>query len=269
MTDSNWGTDGTMWRTIPPPFVPTEEDVELVRKACPSELIESSAAPRILLLGVTPMLADAAWLASSELHAVDYDQVMIATLWRPRERYHCHCARWQEMPFPDGFFDLVIGDCSFNALPAIADYAEVLREVARVCRPSAPLICRFFMQSEPRLSLGEVAREAAGRFGDYSLAERRLLIPMAASEDDGSIHSTDIRDRIREQFGDVEAFLAVLGQEGEDKVRALRTFEFDQWLNYPTRARIRAEFERYFSDIRFAFPDYAAGPFCPIVSCYA
>jgi len=266
-TDSNWGTDGAIWRAISPPLVPSVEDVELVRKACPPELIKPSAAPRILLLGVTPMLAGAAWPALSELHAVDYDEVMIDTLWQPREHAYCHCARWQEMPFPDGFFDLVIGDCSFNALPATADYAEVLREIARVSRPSAPLICRFFMQSQPRLSLGELAREAAGRFGEYSSAARRLLIPIAASEDDGTIHWTDIPHRICEQFGDVAAFLAVLGQEGEDKARALRTYELDQWLNYPSPERIREIFGQYYSEIGFNYPDYDCGQFCPIVRC--
>lgn len=255
-----------MWRTISPPFVPTAHDIQLVQRACPPELLKESAAPRILVLGVTPALISARWPASSEVHAVDYDQVMIDALWEPKPGAHCHCAWWQDMPFADDEFDLVIGDCSFNALPGIDAYDEVLREILRVSRPSAPLVCRFFMQQEPRLTLAELTRESSGKFAGYGSSARRLLIPIAASEEDGRLHSSDIPGRIREQVGDIDEFLEGLGQSPEEQVRAKRTFEFDQRLNYPDRQTIGRVFGQYFKEIEFAFPDYDCGAFCPIVS---
>ena len=233
MTDSNWGTDHEMWRTIPLPYVPSDEDVALLRQLCPPELLGDSAAPRILVLGVTPPLIGAGWPAASEVHAVDFDHGAIDTLWQPGERRRVHCARWQEIPFPDAHFDLVIGDCSFNALPGIEQYDEVIAEVDRVRKPSAPLITRFFMQSEPRLTLDYLMREASGLFAGYRPYALLMLVPIAASEANGVLHATDTAGRIVEQCGDVEAFLSALGLDEEGKWRARRTFEFDQFLNFP------------------------------------
>lgn len=267
MSDSNWGTDAPMWRSIPPPFMPSDADVALLQAACPPELMHEGAAPRILVLGVTPALVEARWPARAELHAVDFDQGMIEVLWRPREGRHCHCAYWQDMPFDDGFFDLVVGDCSFNALPDTAEYDAVLREIARVSRPGAPLVARFFMQAEPRLTLADLPRAANAEFAHFGPAAKRLLIPIAASGEDGSNHAIEIPAKIERAWGPVEEFLAELGLAGEDKERALRTFTFDQRLNYPARKTIAAIFGRWYAAVGFAFPDYDCGGFCPTVSC--
>jgi SAM-dependent methyltransferase len=254
-----------MWKTIPAPFAPSAQDVELIRRNCPIDLMADEAAPRILILGVTPALINARWPASSEIHAVDYDPVMIEALWQEREGASCHCARWQDLPFADNFFDLIVGDCSFNALPAIPEYEGVLKEIARVGKPSCTMISRFFMQSKPRLSLSILISEATGRFAGFGASARRLLIPIAASGLDGSLSSKDIRGRIVDECGDVDEFLAALQQEGEDKERALRTFAFDQRLNYPNKQQVEDTFGRYFDVITFSFPEYDCGQFCPTI----
>jgi ubiquinone/menaquinone biosynthesis C-methylase UbiE len=229
-------------------------------------LSNPAASPRVLILGVTPALIGAPWPAEAEVHAVDYDQVMIDTHWTPREGAHCYCLRWEELPFPVAHFDLVVGDCSFNALPGLDHYDHVLKEITRVMKPSARLVARFFMQSDPRLTLGYVANHVEDRFASYSAAAMRLLIPLAASADDGALHSLRIEERIREEWGDVDEFLSALRQSGDDMERAKRTFAFDQRLNYPDRHDIVRIFGAYFGEISFAFPDYECGEFCPTVS---
>jgi ubiquinone/menaquinone biosynthesis C-methylase UbiE len=267
MTASKWGTLTELWRNIPPPFRPIDEDLGLYRMACPPQLLAPQSNARILVLGVTPALIQAEWPADCEMHAVDYDEAMIEAQQASGCTVNYHCERWQEMPFPDDHFDLVIGDCSLNALPAIPEYFDVLREVRRVMRDGAPLVCRFFMQASPRLTLTRVAAEADGEFSTFSDAAKRLLIPIAASDEDGSHYARNIANRIREQFGDVDDFLEVLGQTPEGTERAKATFAMDQRLNYPDRDRIETELGQFFSSVKFAFPQYDAGGFCPIVSC--
>jgi hypothetical protein len=159
--------DEEIWQTIAPPYIPSAHDVELIQRACPSAIMAQDGAPRILVLGVTPALVAAPWPERSEIHAVDYDQVMIDLHWRQAEGRHCHCARWQALPFPDRHFDLVIGDGSFNSLPSLDAYAQVLDEIARVRRPSAPLIARFFMQAQPRARLADRPGQASAAFAGW------------------------------------------------------------------------------------------------------
>jgi len=268
MSDSKWGADAPMWRIIPPPLVPTDEDVELVQRACPPELLASLASPKILVLGVTPALVGAPWPEASEIHAVDYDQAMIEVLWAEHEHAFCHCARWQDMPFEDDTFDLVVGDCSFNALPGISDYDSVLREIARVSRPQAPLVARFFMQQQPRLELAALPGLVEREFAHFAPPARRLIIAIAGAQSDGSTHLLEIPPRIEREWGPVDEFLAAVGQHGDDFARIKRTLALDQRLNYPTREEIVARFEPYYPDIRFTFPDYDCGRFCPTVGFY-
>jgi SAM-dependent methyltransferase len=202
------------------------------------------------------------------VHAVDYDQAMIDLLWRPGDGRHCHRARWQEMPFPDGFFDLVVGDCSFNALPRPDDYADVLREIGRVRSPAAALIVRAFVQSEPRLTLAGLARDGGVAVVGFRTAEVRLLVAIAAAKADGTLHFTDIPGRIREEWGNVEDYLAALSHSPADIERTRSVLALDQRLNYPTEREVAERFAPWFARIEFAYPDYAVGRNCPNIRCY-
>jgi SAM-dependent methyltransferase len=262
MSKSEWGMDEGLWQTVSAPYSPSSEDWALVREACPPELMREDAAPRILVLGVTPALIHAPWPKRSEIHAVDYDQVMIDTFWHDRRGAQCHCAYWQEMPFPDDHFDLVVGDCSFCALHSLGEYDQVIREVVRVMKPDVPLVARFFTQSEPHLTMPELLDD---RYSSFRPAARRLLALIAAGNDDGSACHRDTPLRIREQWGNIDDYLVALGQSPAEIERAKTTYEQDMRLNYPTERQVRDKFAPYFSDIRFAYPAYDAGANCPTV----
>jgi SAM-dependent methyltransferase len=265
MRDSEWGTNEDIWQTIRPPMIPAAEDMRLVQQMCPPELLHEDAAPRILVLGVTPALIDTSWPKASELHAVDYDQVMIDLSWRPGEGRHCHCARWQEMPLDGGQFDLVVGDCSFNALPDIEEYAAVLREIARVTKPGAPLIARFFMRSDPPLTVAGALESVSGELAGCSTTVARLLLALACAKDDGSLRFGDIPRLVAERWGDLDDYLAKLGHGAAEIERTRTILKSDQRLNYPTEAQIRREFAPYYAHAEFRYPDYPAGGYCPTV----
>ena len=265
MTNSNWEANEEVWRTVPPPLMPSAEDFALLEQASPPELLDKGTAPRILVLGVTPALIYAEWPPDSEIHAVDYDEVMIDIFWKEGENRQCHLDYWQKMPFPDDHFDLVVGDCSFNALPDRADYDDVLREVRRVSRPSTPMVCRFFMQPEPRLTLARLAEGMPGEFANYRIPSIRMLLMLAAAAEDGSLMLTDILRRIVEQYGDVDEYLVSLRHTPEDIARTKLAFGRDQLLNFPGWQGLLERFSPYYTDISIAFPGYDCGSFCPTV----
>jgi len=261
MSDSNWHVDGQLWPTIKPPLVPRDEDIRLVLEAAKPALEDLSHLPRILVLGVTPALLDAPWPEGSEIHSVDYDQVMIDVFWKEREGRHCHCERWQAMPLPDDFFDLVVGDCSFNAMPGLDDYPAALKEISRVSRPGAPLVCRFFMQADPRLSLENLPTMTGG----FVSSSVRLLLAIASAGENGSLRFGDVPGQIAAAGYDFDEYLRLLGHEEADLERTKKVLQSDQRLNYPSRRQILAHFEPFYSRIEFEYPSYDVGAYCPIV----
>jgi SAM-dependent methyltransferase len=265
MANSIWGTQVDIWPTIPSPFSPSSEDLRLYQQACPPELLAEGSAPRILVLGVTPQLTNAPWPRDAELHAVDYDEQMIATLWKPREGAQCHQVRWQDMPFEDAYFDVIVGDCAFNALPSQDEYEGVLRQVARVRRPGAPLITRFFVQPDPRPTLAQVVDLARSELADLSPPAKRLLVYMASSDAESRLCNPEGAERIREQWGDLESFLGAMGQTPEDMELTKLVLTFDQRVHYPNEQDIRRRFAPFFGDIGFTYPATTIGQRCPIV----
>lgn len=265
MANSIWGTQVDIWPTIPSPFSPSSDDLRLYQQACPPELLAEDSAPRILVLGVTPQLTNAPWPKNAELHAIDYDEAMIASLWKPREGAQCHLARWQDMPFPDGHFDLIVGDCAFNALASQDEYEGVLRQVARVRRPSAPLISRFFVQPDPRPTLAQVAELAQTEFAHLTAPAKRLMIYMTSADADGRLYNPDGAKRIREEWGDLDTFLAAVGLTPEEMELTTLVLSFDQRVNYPTKSEIGQRFAPFFTDIQFTYPANHIGGRCPIV----
>jgi hypothetical protein len=266
MTETTWGTDADIWPDLPPPYVPSARDLELIREACRPGLLDAAASPRILVLGVTPGLVHAPWPVGSETHAVDYDQVMIDRLWRSATRAHCHLARWQDTPFPDRHFDLVIGDCSLNALPGLDDYDGVLTEITRIKRPEAPVILRFFMKPEPNLALAGLLEELPA-LAASNAAAKRLRILIAASREDGRTYFRDVPTRIRAECGPVREYLATIGMTEPEIAHAEKTYGFDQYLTFPSKRQIIGQLGPHFATVRFAYPEYDCGALCPTVSC--
>lgn len=261
MSDSNWNTDGQVWRTIKPPLVPTEEDIGLVLEACRPTIEGLGRSPRILVLGVTPALLDAPWPKGSEIHSVDYDEVMIEIMWKDGEGRRGHCSDWRSMPFSDGLFDLVVGDCSFNALPGLQEYPSVLKEIGRVSAPGARLVCRFFMQSTPRLTLVELPAETVG----LAPSSVRLLLAIASADDEGALRFTDVFRLLAEEGLDFGDYLSELGHDTADIERTRKILQADQRLNYPTREQIEPLFEPFYSQVELQHPTYDVGRFCPIL----
>ena len=267
MSNKDWGGTDKIWNSIRRPLVPCDSDLALIFDACGPDLLARQSA-RVLVLGVTPALVRAPWPAGFEICAVDFDPKMIKALWpeHPAGQSRIVCADWKSMPFPDDHFDLVIGDCSFCALPSLLDYRDVLAEVMRVKRSNAPIITRFFMQPETRLSLRELPKMVkVAPFSNFSPSEIRLLVGIAASGDDAVVKFDQIPQRVADEWGDFEAYIAALGQSGADAERTKATFSLRHQLNYPCLQQISEQFSAFGLALQLREPDYPSGHFCPTI----
>lgn len=264
---STWRGHVEVWRNngLRPPWVPNFEDVLLMQNACADRSMLNRDA-KVLVLGVTPAIVMARWLEGFTIKAVDFDQDMIEALWQPQagDRAEAVCADWAAMPFPDDYFDLVVGDGSFCALPDLGHYDAVIAEVMRVKRSEAPIIVRFFVQQEEVLSFSDIV-DPLGRLllQGFDPSELRFLTLMAACDSDGILDHETIAEKIAQRWGNLDQYIEAILPEETDAQMFRLILERRQRLNFPRLTQISPIFARHGLRTKVFQPSYRVGAFCP------
>lgn len=266
---ATWHGHAGEWKRakVRAPWVPTRDDIALMRDACPASLIASNRA-RVLVLGVTPAIVLAPWPEGFEITAADYDQDMIDALWSAEAANRAEVIRadWAALPFPDDHFDLVVGDGSFCALPSLGHYPAVLAEILRVARPSAPIIARFFMRPDQPPTLHEiVSADSIALQVDHDPSELRFLTIMATCDPDGVMAHQKIAGKIQREWGDLDSYIAAVWPDEQEAATFRLAFERQQCLNFPTRRQIDEQFARFGLKGTAFTPGYRLGALCPTI----
>jgi len=118
------------WSEWGAPLRPTEEDVELFRKAI-------GPAKKVLLLGVTPELQCLSTIS------IDNNTTAIKI-----HGANAIVGDWEDLPFANESFDAVIGDGSFNIFEGNA--YKFFRGIRRVCKKGGCLVLRVFVSPEEK-----------------------------------------------------------------------------------------------------------------------
>ena len=219
-------------------------------------------------MGVTPAIVMAPWLEGCEIKAADYDREMVDALWPADagDRAEAICADWAALPFPDGHFDLVLGDSSFCALPSLSAYPAVLAEILRVKRQLAPIIARFFMRpTKPLTFMDIVDADGTLLLPDHDPTELRLLTVMASCDPDGAMSYQKLASKIRQQWGDLDSYVAAVSPDEREEAEFRLITELTQCLNFPTYRQIVEQFAPFNLNPTIFEPTYRLGNFCPII----
>ena len=234
-TDRNdWGRSAKLWHIVAPPLSPSPEDGEIMLALAAPVLEKLASKTSILVLGVTPAIIGLDWPEKSHLVAVDGDETMITNVWRPNSHISSSVllSDWASMPFDDDSFDLVVGDCSLNALPSAELYRAVTNEIARLLRPEGSLILRCFMPPSTFLSAEEVvAGAAAGHYA--SVRDFRYAFALASKAEDHSVWLPDLLPLFDNLVPDRADFAKRTGWDREDVDRGDIVFNQPIRLTYP------------------------------------
>lgn len=175
MTKDHWPTHARQWARIGPPLRPSPADVALMEAA-----VAGRAAPRALLLGVTPELATMAWPAGTRLTAIDHSEAMIDAVF-PAGAGDALRGEWTAIPRPDASFDVVVGDGCLSCLAYPVGYAAVGAELRRVLAPGGRVVLRLFaLVPEP---LAQVADDLhAGRIAGFHALKWRIAMAIQPAD---------------------------------------------------------------------------------------
>jgi len=201
-TAGQWPQVARNWRMIGSPLRPVDEDVALFARALGEwTAAYAGAAPRGLILGVTPELYHLPWPDRARVRAVDRTPEMITHIW-PGQAAQVLRADWQELPLPVGSVDIALCDGGLHLLDFPQGQTRLCRRLAAVMAPGALLALRLFVPPEERESENAVLEALfAGRIRDLNCLKLRLGMALQRSPTEG-VALQAVWHALREAAGD-------------------------------------------------------------------
>jgi SAM-dependent methyltransferase len=224
----------------------------------------SAVRGRILLLGVTPMLAD----IGSDVTAVDRNHAVVRTRWignAPSRRVVI--ADWRWLPFGAGVFSVGIGDGSICALQYPDDVGAVYENLSRVLRAGGRFVCRVYLTPDAGESVAEVARAAwQGRCRSFLYFKFRLAMAIAAEQSEPSVPVQSIHAAFHAQFPDRDRLAEATGWDRSEIDNIDHYQGSPEIYNFPTRRQALSMVPSDFVNARFVpVGSYELAERCPLL----
>ncbi len=203
MSVNHWQSYHEKWSRLGPPLRPDKDVVAAFRRAL------GAGVDKILLLGVTPELADIA----ADVTAVDNSQPMIDYIW-PGDTTHRRARRgdWFSLDVAAGTFDAAVGDGVLN-FPRYPDGTRaLLSEIGRVLHPGGRFVCWLFAAPDEAETLKRIRDDALrGAIGNFHALKWRIAMAVVRASGDPNIPVQTIRDTFMRVFPDRDELARVTG----------------------------------------------------------
>jgi hypothetical protein len=162
------------WSQLTPPLRPHPDAVAAIR----NQLVAHPG--RLLLLGVTPELAD----ISTELIALDQNHSMVAHIWPGNTPARSAVVGdWRNPNFLPASFSACVGDISLGALEFPHDTTLVCRRVVETLRPGGRFVCRVFLLPDVRESVNALRNAAmSGAIKNFHAFKIRLGMALVTDQ---------------------------------------------------------------------------------------
>lgn len=218
-------------------------------------------AQRVLLLGVTPTLAD----LGETMVAVDINNRIITNLW-PGDTATRKAIQgnWLDLPLCDREFTAVVGDGVLVAINPV-EYKALFGQLAKVLLPNARIMFRLYETPEPGERIAQV-RDAAmgGSIKGFHAFKWRLAMAIAAQSGNPEVPVMAIHEAFERNFPERAALSAATGWPIEE-IAEIDAYDGNRLiLHFPTRRELLAHLPPTLSSPRFLpSGDYELSERCP------
>lgn len=246
--DEPWAAHARHWNRLGPPLRPVAEDVQRLHSAWASSAdspIFPSRKIEILMLGVTPELADHRWAHEFQLSAVDASEAMIQGVWPgDTEQRRAYCGSWTNTPFADAAFDLIVSDCGLTPLALPEQVAALGQELRRLIRRDGRVVMRHFAQSANPLPMAQLVQLVeSGKLRKFHELKLRLLLALAATLP--AVRLGDAWEKFEQHFPDRARLAEQLGCSLEIIATIDAYRERDGSYAFPTLAELAQQFSGF------------------------
>ena len=264
-----WAVLAEQWSRLGPPLRPSLEDMQRLRQAWLDSLPEGRPRRRvdILLLGVTPEVANFPWADEFHLTALDASAMMIRAVW-PGDApgRQAVLGDWLKMPFADASFDLVLCDCGLVVVADTGLFPTLGGELQRVLRPAGRVAMRHFSRpTQPESTAAIVQAVEAGTLRNFNELKLRLLLSLHGDRPGEGVGLSDALECFERLFPDRAALAAKLGCP----LPIIATIDAyrrrDARYTFPTLAEVAAAFTGFNLSLGPA-GHYGLAECCPVFS---
>ncbi len=250
MTKSYWANRSLNWQKMISPWAPTQEVVDIHKG-----IVDPTK--RVLLLGVTPELANAYNIVVS----VDKELGMIENVWPGDTQFkQAINADWLSINLPHAFFYGVLGDGSINMLSDSTQVSEMFIRILDWLKPGCPFSCRFF--TRPSVPFTDEFIQSQLAHPNFSVF-RRMLTLYLAEKNNPWVPVESILTLFNELFPDRSNM--PWDQDTVSVVDAYAGSSAKIW--FPTRSELVDLVPRLAKNIRFVESStYELAEHCPVLT---
>jgi len=253
-----WTAFYRRWRFLAPPLRPNADVCAVIRQqlACHTA--------RVLLLGVTPELAD----IGAQTFAVDRSESALSCIWpgstaaRQATRGH-----WQQLPCVDRSFSAAIGDGSLNCVEYPSNYQRIYAELERVVRPGGPIVIRVYVTPRRCESVSDVRHAVlAGGVGTIHSLKWRLAMAICTERATPNVAVQEILRVFNRELPDRGALRRVTGWTDDHIAQMDAYADLPEVFSFPTSEQLLASVPREFAGPRLvAAGTYELADRCPLL----
>jgi SAM-dependent methyltransferase len=262
----HWPAMARAWDQSGAPLRPSPQDVAAYSRRANEWMDTRRAAPRVLLLGVTPEIYNLPWPEGRDLLAVDRTPAMIAHVWvgKPGEVLQ---ASWLDLPLPSASRDIALCDGGLHLLDHPAGQKKLVERLHDVLAPGGRCIFRLFTppaEKEPARSVLDDL--LAGRVANLNILKLRLGMALQGSVE-GGVAVKEVWNTLRALAPDWGT-LALRLDWPVAHLAAIDVYrESDARYHFMSVAQVTELFcgEGRFASLGFDVPDYDLGERCPII----
>jgi hypothetical protein len=263
---SYWDSLAHQFQYQQPPLRPCAEDMRLLDRSIRNWQDRNPRRQlRVLLLGVTPEIAEYSWPANTYLLAVEKSQTMINLIWPgniPGQR-EAVSGNWFDIQLEEASFDFVVGDGFSTSFAYPEGYQQIARLISRWLKPDGWLMARLFVRTEKKETLDAIlAALRTGTIKKFDILKWRL--GMALQE---NVRQGVIIDEIYRAWKGMEDQWPSLPEEAgwpRSTVDTIKLYDGrDERYAFPTIKELNDAFSNHLKPVSTAFPDYDFGECCP------
>lgn len=265
----HWDSVAHQWKHWKPPLRPCAADIEMLRQSVWNGFsAERRNKLNVLLLGVTPEIAEMAWPEGTRLQAVDRSAEMIEVVWPGNVpgRREARQGQWLSLPFADRQFDVVVGDGCFIHMDYPHGWTALSRSLRRVIRDDGLMLMRFFVQGPDRETPEEVYLDLKrGDVESFHVFKWRLAMALQQSSAEG-VRVHDVWQHWDRAAISMPELARQTGWPPES-IRTITLYRDKQVTHtFPTLAEALDAVKPFFAVQLVQQPAYELGERCPIVT---
>jgi hypothetical protein len=252
-----WTSFYRRWRSSAPPLRPHADVCEQVRKHL------ASHADRVLLLGVTPELAD----VGVQTFAIDTSERATTIIWPGNTvARRAMLGDWRQLPCANGSVSAAIGDGSLNCVEYPSGYGRIFAELARVVRFGGRILIRVYVTPCACESIAAVRDAAlAGRVGTIDALKLRLAMAICAQQGAANVAVQEILRVFNREFPDRSVLRRATGWTEEMVEQPDAYKDLPEIYSFPTWMELLACVPRELTPRQVGSGTYELAERCPLL----